>query len=88
MDNYQPIDIKFDKQHIWHPYTSIGDPLPVYGVTHTDKNILYLDDGTALFAGYELYMDNYRYEERNRKVSVKKETYSLILINLKNLKKK
>jgi len=51
VSNYQPIDIKFDKQHIWHPYTSIGDPLPVYGVTHTDKNILYLDDGTALIDG-------------------------------------
>ena len=51
MSNYQPIDVKFDKQHIWHPYTSIGDPLPVYGVTHTDKNILYLDDGTALIDG-------------------------------------
>ncbi len=51
MSNNQPIDIKFDKQHIWHPYTSIGDPLPVYGVTHTDKNKLYLDDGTELIDG-------------------------------------
>ncbi|GMM84768.1 adenosylmethionine--8-amino-7-oxononanoate transaminase [Pseudoalteromonas sp. MTN2-4] len=51
MSNFQPIDIKFDKQHIWHPYTSIGDPLPVYGVTHTDRNKLYLDDGTELIDG-------------------------------------
>lgn len=51
MGNNHPIDIKFDKEHIWHPYTSIGDPLPVYGVTHTDKNKLYLDDGTELIDG-------------------------------------
>lgn len=51
MSNNHPIDIKFDKQHIWHPYTSIGDPLPVYGVTHTDQNKLYLDDGTELIDG-------------------------------------
>jgi len=51
VSNNQPIDIKFDKQHIWHPYTSIGDPLPVYGVTHTDQNKLYLDDGTELIDG-------------------------------------
>ena len=51
MSNNYSIDIKFDKEHIWHPYTSIGDPLPVYGVTHTDKNKLYLDDGSELIDG-------------------------------------
>jgi len=51
VSKFHPIDIEFDKQHIWHPYTSIGDPLPVYGVTHTDKNKLYLDDGTELIDG-------------------------------------
>ncbi|TMO56794.1 adenosylmethionine--8-amino-7-oxononanoate transaminase [Pseudoalteromonas phenolica] len=51
MSKFHSIDIEFDKQHIWHPYTSIGDPLPVYGVTHTDKNKLYLDDGTELIDG-------------------------------------
>ena len=51
MSDNHPIDIKFDKEHIWHPYTSIGDPLPVYGVVHTDKNKLYLDDGTELIDG-------------------------------------
>lgn len=51
MSNFHPIDIKFDKQHIWHPYTSIGDPLPVYGVTHTNANKIYLEDGTELIDG-------------------------------------
>ena len=31
-----------------------------------------------LFAGYQLYMDNYRYEERQRLVNVKKDTYRFL----------
>ncbi len=33
---------------------------------------------TAIFAGKELYIDNYRYEERQRLVNVKKETYRFL----------
>ncbi|GIT34116.1 MAG: hypothetical protein Ct9H300mP4_04350 [Gammaproteobacteria bacterium] len=29
-------------------------------------NQMTLDDGTALFAGYDLYIDNYRYAELSR----------------------
>jgi outer membrane receptor protein involved in Fe transport len=35
-------------------------------------------NGVALFAGKQLYMDNYRYEERQRLVNVKKETYRFL----------
>jgi outer membrane receptor protein involved in Fe transport len=33
---------------------------------------------TAIFAGKQLYIDNYRYEERQRLVNVKKETYRFL----------
>ena len=37
-----------------------------------------LDDGTALFAGHQLYIDNYRYAEIYRKVDVKKRTHRFL----------
>lgn len=41
-------------------------------------NQMKLADGTALFAGKQLYVDNYRYAERMRKVEVEKKTYRLL----------
>jgi outer membrane receptor protein involved in Fe transport len=41
-------------------------------------NQMTLPDGTALFAGYELYIDNYRYAEVPRMTYVDKETYRFL----------
>ncbi|MCF2859544.1 adenosylmethionine--8-amino-7-oxononanoate transaminase [Pseudoalteromonas sp. SMS1] len=51
MSNYQSIDLDFDREHIWHPYTSMIEPLPVYPVTHTDKNRIFLETGESLIDG-------------------------------------
>ncbi len=45
------IDYQFDKNHIWHPYTSLTQPLPTYAVTHATENKLYLDSGETLIDG-------------------------------------
>lgn len=45
------IDLDFDRQHIWHPYTSMTQPLEVYPVTHTQGNKIYLATGECLIDG-------------------------------------
>ncbi|WP_297186822.1 adenosylmethionine--8-amino-7-oxononanoate transaminase [uncultured Porticoccus sp.] len=43
--------LAMDKDHIWHPYSSVVDPAPVYPVASADGVRLYLADGRALIDG-------------------------------------
>lgn len=45
------IDLEFDRQHIWHPYTSLSTPLPVYPVVSAHGCELMLQDGRTLVDG-------------------------------------
>lgn len=42
---------EFDSQHIWHPYTSLTRPLPVYSVKRAEGVFLELEDGRRLVDG-------------------------------------
>ena len=44
-------DLAFDQQHIWHPYTSMTSPLPVYPVVAASGCVLILTGGERLIDG-------------------------------------
>lgn len=44
-------DLAFDKRHIWHPYTSMTSPLPVYPVERAEGCELVLASGERLIEG-------------------------------------
>lgn len=46
-----PDDLAFDRDHIWHPYTSMSAPLPVYPVTSAAGCELQLASGERLVDG-------------------------------------
>ena len=43
--------IEFDRQHVWHPYTSMVDPLPCYEVESAEGVYIKLNTGERLIDG-------------------------------------
>ena len=40
-----------DQQFVWHPYSSLTDPIPAYEVVSAEGVLLHLADGTVLVDG-------------------------------------
>ncbi len=61
--------LEFDKGHIWHPYTSMQDPLPVYPVDSASGTRIKLRDGRELIDGMASWwccIHGYNHSEINR----------------------
>lgn len=48
---FEQSDLAFDKSHIWHPYTSLTNPLPTYQVVSAEGVRIKLAEGTELIDG-------------------------------------
>jgi len=47
----QKVDVNYDKQHIWHPYTSMTNPIPCYPVQYAKGCEITLQTGEVLVDG-------------------------------------
>ena len=79
-DRNQNVD-EWDRDHLWHPYTSTIDPLPTYKVVSAEGVRLRLADGTALLISTRGAVSGSRYLLDEDEITVGRDPSSDILLD-------
>ena len=75
-------NLNFDKDHIWHPYTSAINPLPCYQVTEARGVKLTLNDGRQLIDGMASWwsaIHGYNHPELNAAAKAQIDAFSHVM---------